>query len=64
MTTSPDEAAKYLKNVLELQAMGATWADVAHVMKVQGGPKIAKKRAKEAAKISQRLLAERGIGFS
>lgn len=64
MTMSPDYATRTLKQILELQAQGATWADIAHVMKIQGGPKIAKKLAKDCARVSQRTLAEQGIGFS
>lgn len=60
---SKDDAARTLKRVLELQAQGATWRDVAHVMNFESA-KVAKKAAKEAARVSQRTLAERGIGFS
>jgi hypothetical protein len=64
----PDYAARMLKRVLELQATGATWTDIGIALKIRAASpaeagKIAHKRAKEAARVSQRVLLEQGIGF-
>ena len=65
----PDFAARRLKRVLELQANGATWADIGFALKIPASSraeaaKIAKREAREAAKVSQRVLLEQNLTLS
>jgi len=60
MTLTTDQAARDLKLIMELKAGGATWDWVGMMLKMPPGPKrpqIAKKHAKECARVTQRLMA-------
>ena len=68
MTMDPDFAARMLKRVIQLQANGATWADIGFALKIPASSRaeagrIAKRRAHEAAKVSQRVLLEQNLSL-
>ena len=68
-TMTRKQATAILRETLSLRSSGATWSEIGYVRKIRASSaaeraKLAKKEAKEAARVAQRFLLEQDIGIT